>query len=148
MKKSCLREEKGVALVVSLILLLVLTLIGFSSVNTTTFESNISGNERCGTDAFYAAEAGLQVGFNQLPSVIAIPVTALGDAAYWSGTPLDKASPKSLVAGGLHQKSGFDVSFAFRQYVVDASGESCSATREVEARVTYGPFSSGTSYNN
>jgi Tfp pilus assembly protein PilX len=50
-------------------MLLVLTLIGISSINTTTFETSISGNERMGTDAFYAAEAGIQVAINQVPDI-------------------------------------------------------------------------------
>lgn len=148
MKKSMGKDERGVAMVVALVVLLVLTLIGFSSINTTTFESNISGNERSGTDAFYAAEAGLQVGFNQLPNTAAIAATALGDASYWSGTTKDKAAPKALTAGGLYKKEGYDVSFSFRTYGVNAAGDSGGAVKEVDSKVSYGPFSSGTSYNN
>ena len=69
MEQNSIRNEKGVALIVALIILLVLTLIGFSSINTTTFEANISGNERVGIDAFYASEAGNQEGLDQLPAL-------------------------------------------------------------------------------
>jgi Tfp pilus assembly protein PilX len=148
MKKIIKKDERGIAMVVALVILLVLTLIGFSSINTSTFESSISGNERTGTDAFYAAEAGLQVGFNQLPDITAVPVTALGDASYWSGSIKDKAAPKDLTAGGLYQKPGFDVSFSFRIYGVTTSGESFGAKKEVDSKASYGPFSAGTSYNN
>jgi type II secretory pathway pseudopilin PulG len=143
-----MKDEKGIAMVVALVILLVLTLIGFSSISTSTFESSISGNERTGTDAFYAAEAGLQRGFNQLPVTTAIPVTALGDTSYWSGSVKDKTSPKPLTAGGLFQKSGYDVAFSFRIYGINASGDSFGAMKEVDSKVCYGPFSSGTSYNN
>ena len=67
MNKDILIKQDGVALVIALLMLLILTLIGISSITTTTFESSISGNERVKTDAFYAAEAGIQVGLNQLP---------------------------------------------------------------------------------
>ena len=60
MKKDLLRNQKGVALVVALIMLLVLTLIGISAVSTTTFESNIVGNQRVYSNAFYAAECGIE----------------------------------------------------------------------------------------
>ena len=63
-----LSDEKGVALVIALIMLLILTFIGISAISTTTFETNISGNERVGTDAFYASEAIFQVGLRQLDS--------------------------------------------------------------------------------
>ncbi len=54
-----LREEKGVALILAILLLLVLTLIGISSVNTSSYDSAISGNKRSSEQAFYIAEAGL-----------------------------------------------------------------------------------------
>ena len=149
MGRNGLRSENGVAMVVALVILLVLTLIGFSSISTTTFESSITGNERVGTDAFYAAEAGLQVGLSRLPDTTAIPVTELGGgASYWSGTPKDKGSPKNFGYLGMYWKPGFDSSFSFERFQVNAAGESFGAAKELEAQVTYGPFSSGTTYNN
>jgi hypothetical protein len=40
-------------------ILLVLTLIGISAISTTTFETNIAGNERLYNRAFYTADAGV-----------------------------------------------------------------------------------------
>ena len=40
-------------------MLLVLTLIGISALNTSTYDIRISGNERASVQAFYAAEAGI-----------------------------------------------------------------------------------------
>jgi hypothetical protein len=130
------------------VILLVLTLIGFSAINTTTFESNIAGNERLGTDAFYAAEGCLQMGYNQLPDTAAFSESALGDASCWSGSIKDQSSPKPLVAGKLYPLEGFDQDYSFRVYGVKASGESFGAKKEIDSKVSYGPFSSGTSYNN
>ena len=59
MKAGQLRDEKGIALVVAMLLLLVLTLIGMSAVNTSTFDILISGRQRASQEAFYAAEAGI-----------------------------------------------------------------------------------------
>jgi hypothetical protein len=149
MERDILRNERGVALVVSLVLLLVLTLIGFSSVNTTTFEANITGNERMGMDAFNAAEAGDQEALGKLPDTSAVPVTPLGGSAYyWSGGPSDRGAPAPIVSFGLSRKAGFDLSFAFRRYKINATAESSGATKEIESQVSYGPFSAGTSYNN
>jgi len=135
-------------MVVALIVLLVLTLIGFSSINTSTFESNIAGNERLGTDAFYAAEGCLQIAFNQLPDTKAFSESALGDASCWSGSIKDKSSPKPLAAGTIYQPPGNDERFSSRIYSVNASGESFGAKKEIDSKVAYGLFSSGTSYNN
>jgi len=141
MERDILRNEKGIALVISLILLLVLTLIGFSSINTTTFEANITGNERIGIEAFNAAEAGDQEGLGKLPDTSAINVTNLGqDSYYWSGSSADKSAPAPAASFGLHRKAGYDVSWGFKRYRVHVTGESLGATKEVEAQVSLGPF--------
>jgi len=144
-----LNNEKGMVWVLALLMLLVLTLLGISSVSTSIFETNISGNDRFGADAFYAAEAGIHVGLDQIPSTDPIARTRIGEESYfWSGGPNDKGSPKALQSFGLHQKSGYDASWAFKRYQVNASGESFGAAREVEVQASMGPFSAGTEYNN
>ena len=53
-------DQKGFALVIALIMLLVLTLIGFAAVNLTSYEARISGNERVYNNAFYAGDGGVE----------------------------------------------------------------------------------------
>jgi Tfp pilus assembly protein PilX len=60
-KKQVFEDESGAALVISLVMMVVLTLIGLASILTSTFEIRISGNKRGATDAFYSAETGVQV---------------------------------------------------------------------------------------
>jgi len=55
------KNESGVALVVALIMMTVLTLIGLASTFTSTFESMLSGEKRRSTDAFYSADSGVNV---------------------------------------------------------------------------------------
>jgi hypothetical protein len=59
-KKSnlVLRNESGVALVVALLMIVLLSLIGLASSSSSTFEIRLSGNKRGATDAFYAADGG------------------------------------------------------------------------------------------
>ena len=147
MEQNTLRNEEGVALIVALVILLVLTLIGFSAINTTTYETNISGNERVGIDAFYASEAGNQQGLDQLPVLDFIPRTKLGeDSYYWSGGAEDRGAPAPLKSYGIHRKAGYEVGWAFKRYKVHVTGESFAATRETETQVSHGPFPSGTDY--
>ena len=147
MEKDILRNKNGVALVIALIMLLILTFIGISAISTTTFETNITGNERVGTDAFYASEAIFQIGLNQLPDTKPMPRTKIGEVSYgWSGSPKDKDSPKSLTPFGSSPKAGYDSSWAFNRYQINATGESFGALKEVEAQVSYGPFPAGTQY--
>jgi len=157
MKRDHRKSEKGIALVVSLLILLVLTVIGFVAISTTIFESNIAGNERVGTDAFYATEAIVEVAYNQLPDITEIPKTGTGDnnrlkvggSSYgWTGTAQDKGNQKPIQYKGLHMMPGFDSSFSFGRYFIRAAGESSGASREIESMVSYGPTMAGTSSNN
>jgi len=60
-KVEITKNESGVALVVALIMMTVLTLIGLASTFTSTFEIMLSGEKRRSTDAFYAADSGANV---------------------------------------------------------------------------------------
>jgi hypothetical protein len=59
--KTILRNQTGSALVIGLLMMVLLTLIGLGSLLTSTFEITLSGNKRGATDAFYAAESGIEV---------------------------------------------------------------------------------------
>ena len=54
------RGQRGVILVVSLMFLIILTLIGISAMNTTTFEEKMSGSSRDWNVALAAAEAAIR----------------------------------------------------------------------------------------
>jgi Tfp pilus assembly protein PilX len=142
--------EDGMVLVLALILLLILTLIGISAISTTTFETGISGNERVGADAFYASEALVQIGLDQLPDTRAIPRTKIGESSYgWSGDPTDKSAPMNMKSLGCYAQPGYDVSvWGFNRYQINGTGESFGAMKEIEVQATNGPIPSGTQYNN
>ena len=55
-----LKNQNGIAFVIALLMLLVLTLIGVASVSLSSFETNIAGNERLYNLAFYAADGGIE----------------------------------------------------------------------------------------
>jgi len=56
--KLILGNESGVALVVALLMIVILSLIGIASSSNSTFEIKLSGNKRGSTDAFYTADGG------------------------------------------------------------------------------------------
>jgi hypothetical protein len=61
-KKKCfLKDQTGAAIIIALIMMVVLTLIGIASMFTSTFEIKLSGNKRGATNAFYAADSGINV---------------------------------------------------------------------------------------
>ena len=54
-------RQTGAALVVGLVLLLVLTVVGVSGMNTATMQVTMAGNTQFQNDAFQMAEAGIDV---------------------------------------------------------------------------------------
>lgn len=55
-------NEQGFVLVVSLVILLILIVIGIAATNTTTFELQISGNEKVHKQTFSQADGGTELG--------------------------------------------------------------------------------------
>ncbi len=147
MKDSLLKNQKGVALVVALIMLLVLTFIGMGSITSSIFEVKISGNERIGSTAFYATEAGVQVGISRIPDITAYSGTVGSDESYRSGTLTD-SSPQPQKSLGVMLRPGFETTWEFKRFRVNATGESFGARKEIEVQVSIGPYNAGTSYNN
>ena len=76
-------DQRGAVLVVGLILLMVLTVLGISGMNTATLELAMAGNTQYHQQAFQAAETGIDISIAQRnfntagPAVV--PVTPLGD---------------------------------------------------------------------
>jgi len=57
-------RQRGAVLIVSLILLIVMTLLGVSSMNSTSLEEKMAANSQETTRRFQAAETGLSISFN------------------------------------------------------------------------------------
>ena len=77
--------QKGAALVVGLVLLLVLTLLGISGMNMATLELTIAGNTQAQQLAFQAAETGIDIALSGPVDTAApyvYPTQLLGDGSY------------------------------------------------------------------
>jgi len=68
------QTQNGMALVVSLIMLLLMTLLTISSMRTTILEEKIAGNYKDRNTAFQASEAGLRAGENYLRTTLVLPI--------------------------------------------------------------------------
>ena len=85
----CPQRQRGAALIVGLVLLMVLTVLGVSGMNTATLELTMASNAQYNQDAFQAAETGIDLviarrTFNTVPGDpgnIIVP-TPLGDGTY------------------------------------------------------------------
>ncbi len=79
-------DQRGAVLVVGLILLMVLTVLGVSSMNTATLELVMAGNAQYHQQAFQAAESGIDISiaqrnFNTVAPAV-VPVTNFGGGYY------------------------------------------------------------------
>ncbi len=56
-----LKNQSGVALVIALIMIIVLTVIVLAASLTSLFDIKLAGNKRGSTDAFFGADSGIQI---------------------------------------------------------------------------------------
>lgn len=85
-------KQTGAVLIVSLMLLIIMTMIGVTSMRTTVMEEKMAGNTRDSTLAFHAAESALLDGENFLQNTInALAVAFAGNqlGLYALGTDPD-----------------------------------------------------------
>jgi Tfp pilus assembly protein PilX len=61
-KSSIIKNDDGSVLIYALLILILLTIIGLSSIQTTNVELKISGNDKFYKIAFYACDAGIEAG--------------------------------------------------------------------------------------
>lgn len=93
-------RQNGIALVMALVFLLLLTIIGIAALNTTSLEEKMAGNVKDRNLAFQAAESALSLGENWIYTQIGKPVfpnnstglyvpnstTPNWDSVSWSGS--------------------------------------------------------------
>ena len=126
-----IKDQSGVALVLALIMIVILTLIGLASTYTSTFEMKLSGNKRGTTDAFYAADSGVQVIVANVDN-FSLPGKYVDNNKYDPFTDPNNPNPtkaKVLIQYDTTQEgsprgSGFSaIGFEFRHFVIDSKGQ-------------------------
>lgn len=75
-------RQRGAALIVSLLILLVMTILGVASMQTTVLEEKMASNARDKQLSFQAAEAALREGENWLQESVALPDFTGSDGLY------------------------------------------------------------------
>lgn len=96
------RRERGSALFVAMMLLMLMGLVGFAALETVTRDQQVAGFQNRKKIAFYAAEAGIAHALETLQTTNTPTITAadLGDsAAYPFGRP--SYAPDSSVANAV-----------------------------------------------
>ncbi len=90
-------QQNGAVLVFCLVFLLVLTMMGVASMESSVLEERMAGNLQDYNAAFQAAEASLQVGENWLMDQFTWPATSSdGSTTVWSRDAMDPDTGDSL----------------------------------------------------
>lgn len=98
--RSLTAAQKGIALFISLVLLLVLTIVGVSSVQTTSLEERMARNAHDSVLAFQAAEMALRQAEDWLINnpPVAADFSANGTGGLWTVAPFS-VTPRWETAG-------------------------------------------------
>lgn len=145
------QRQSGAALVVGLVLLMILTLLAISGMNTSTLELQMAGNFQFSQNAFQAAEIGLQRamagGKFATNNAITTPATLITGVAtdtpdtYESVISFDCAKNGETVPpprpGGPAFSIGENMGFSAYHFEVSATGRSQRGARAVNVQDFY-----------
>lgn len=102
------RRQKGAALIVGLVLLLVLTMLGISGINMATLEIKMTENTQAAEFAFEAAETGIDVALSgpvDTSATISYNDVAIGDGTYKYSASISCAGT-TPVPEGIYSEGG------------------------------------------
>lgn len=138
-----MENERGSALVITLMLLLILTAIGIYAVGISTTEIDITLRSKVGTATLNAAEGGVHFAIDRVPDLL----------PNWDDSPVlanqTSYSVRSWATGVLTLRPGYGSNYRFADFGVESEGRGPAqfvARRTVLAVATYGPVPVGTMY--
>lgn len=141
-RKKIAGGEAGSALIISLILLVILTLIGIYAINISTTEFEMATYNKTGKIALNAAEAGAYYGIDFYPNTIPAGDLFLANGAYYSVGWVDSDLPPEIMVG-------YGTNFRYVFFNVDSTGHAPAPyvmNRRILAEVGFGPIPYGTMY--
>jgi len=131
-RRTILKNQSGAALVIALIMMVVLTMIGLGSIFTSTFDMKLSGNKRCSTDAFYAADSGVQVVEARIEN---FNINQYSTGTYNPFTDTNNINPTNAQVTVTHDTTqegaprgyGFSATnFEFEHFLIASIGQTCA----------------------
>jgi hypothetical protein len=141
-RKKIAGGEAGSALVISLVLLVILTLIGVYAISISTTEFEMATYNKTGKIALNAAEAGAYYGIDFFPTTIPAGNLFLANGAYYSVSWADSDLPPEIMVG-------YGTNFRYVFFNVDSTGHAPApyvTNRKILAEVGFGPVPYGTMY--
>lgn len=143
-------RQSGAALAIGLLLLVALTLLALAGLRSASTELVMSGNQQYSTNAFQAAETGIEQAYNAgtfnpgvPPEVIQANVPGSGTDAYRAtSTPELNGNPQSALWGNSWN-SFATYHFSVQSTGTSARGSSATNTQGVVVMAPFGPAMSG-----
>lgn len=131
--KPHMTGNRGSALVISLIILLVMTLIGITSMNTSIMEERMAGNMHNRNLAFQAAESALRKGEAWIAAQTTLPdVSTDGSSGIWD---VAAADPDTTNNKAWWEESTRDGSWWTSNAVANSGGDTISGVAAQPAYV-------------
>jgi type IV pilus assembly protein PilX len=130
-------RQRGAALAIGLILLLVLTILAVSGMNTASMELVMAGNEQFRQRAFHASTTGIELA---LADLAAVPQTGVpvSETRPLSGETTDSVETASQYMGDDLNVSGFSAGkFVGINYQITSTGTSSRNSRSEQTQGAY-----------
>ncbi|NWG02561.1 MAG: pilus assembly PilX N-terminal domain-containing protein [Syntrophaceae bacterium] len=137
------KNESGVALVIALIMMIVMTVIVLAASFTSIFEIKLAGNKRGSTDAFYAADSGVQVALARIEN-FNLPGQYV-DNKYNPFTNPQNPNPTNAevtitfdpIQQGAPRGTGISAtSFEFNHYMIESKGKDQTELSPIKSQCT------------
>jgi len=136
-----LSNERGSALIITLMLLVILTAIGVYAISISTTEMSIALQSKAGTATLNTSESGAHYAIDLIPNIVTNDNATLADQSSYSVS--------SWATGGMTLKPGYGANYRFADFAADSIGippPQFVGQRRVQAVVNYGPVPVGTMY--
>jgi PilX N-terminal len=140
-RKKIAGGEAGSALIISLILLVILTLIGIYAISISTTEFEMATYNKTGKIALNAAEAGAYYAIDYLPGLVVPPVN-LANGSWYTASWSDSNMPPDIIVG-------YGTNYRYVYFNVNSEGHAPAphvTNRRIFAEVGFGPVPYGTMY--
>lgn len=118
-----IRAQRGAALIMALVILLVLTVLGISALTTTTLEEKMSGNTQETTRAFEAAESGVNSALGTA-GVLNLNASTVNDFTYGGFTNARaKVTSKFIQYSPPKRGSGYSAQMRSANFAIESEGK-------------------------
>jgi len=129
-------KQAGATLIVSLLILLVMTLLGVTAMQTNILEEKMSGNSKDVSLSLQAAEAALREAEAYVETIVSPAAAFDGNTAwlYPDGTNVDVYADATWTTARSYQTGNITNITTRPKYVIELTGEIGSATTDINVK--------------